>query len=71
MLHRYSHGHSVALGALLTLLVQRNGWLVLVCALLVFAAGVTVGRTWATLRRLPRIVRAYLERPRADRIVRW
>jgi len=36
---RYTHGHSLALGVLLCLLVQRNGWLVLICALLVFVAG--------------------------------
>ena len=38
-MRRYTHGHSLALGALLCLLVQRNGWLVLFCALLVFVAG--------------------------------
>jgi len=70
MFHRYTHGHSVALGALLVLLVQRNGWLVLVCGLLVFVAGVTVGRTWATLRRVPGVVRAWVERPRVGP-TRW
>ena len=46
---RFGHGHSLALGALLCLLVQRNGWLVLLSALLLFATGVTVGRTWGSI----------------------
>ena len=70
-MRRYTHGHSLALGVLLCLLVQRNGWLVLVCVLLVFCAGVTVGRTWAALRRAPGLLWAWLQRPRADGTVRW
>lgn len=70
MFHRYTHGHSLALGALLCLLVQRNGWLVIVTVLLVFFAGVTVGRTWATLRRVPSMVRAWVDRPQTGP-ARW
>jgi len=70
MFHRYTHGHSLAIGALLAVLVQRNGWLVIVTVLLVFFAGVTVGRTWATLRRVPSLVRAWVDRPRTEP-TRW
>jgi len=67
----YTHGHSLALGVLLCLLVQRNGWLVLISALVVFIAGFTAGATWSTLRRVPALVWAWLQRPRTDRTVRW
>lgn len=47
-MRRFGHGHSLALGVILTLALERH-WLVF--ALLVFVAGVAVGRGWATLLR--------------------
>ncbi len=49
MLHRFGHGHSLALGVLLTLALERHALLVVV---IVFAAGMAAGRGWDRLRRL-------------------
>jgi hypothetical protein len=50
-MRRFGHTHSLALGAVLALLIQRNGWLVLVGALLLFAAGVVAGRSWLGIKQ--------------------
>ena len=50
-MRRFSHGHSLLLGAVLALLIQHNGWLVLVGALLLFAAGIVAGRSWLGIKR--------------------
>ena len=60
MFRRFHHGHSLGLGALLMLLIQRNGWLILVGALLIFAAGIVAGRMWLTWQRLVAVLSANL-----------
>lgn len=44
-MRRFGHGHSLALGAILTLALERH-WLVFAC--LIFVAGLACGRAWAT-----------------------
>lgn len=46
MFRSYHHGHSIALGAILLLLVERNGWLLAGAGMAVFCAGVATGRLW-------------------------
>lgn len=60
MLHRFGHGHSLALGALLTLALERH---MLLAALLLYAAGVATGRGWARLRTLGGLVAERLRTP--------
>lgn len=43
MLRRWTHGHSVAVGLILAVLMARHLWLLL---LLVFVLGMVVGRLW-------------------------
>lgn len=45
MFRRFGHGHSVGVGVVLTLALERHALLAVV---LVFAAGVIAGRAWAT-----------------------
>ncbi len=49
MMRRFGHGHSLAIGVLLALALERHA---LLMVLVVFAAGVLVGRGWDRLRRL-------------------
>lgn len=46
MIRRWSHGHSIAVGGLLTLALATHLWTLLI---LVFTAGVLVGRFWNLL----------------------
>lgn len=62
MFRRYGHGHSVGLGVLLTLALERHALLAVV---LVFAAGVVAGRAWSTWQRLGAAAR----RMHAERMV--
>lgn len=55
-MRRFGHGHSLAVGILLTLALERHA---LLAALLVFAAGVTLGRSWSRIREAaPKLVEA-------------
>ena len=55
-MRRFGHGHSLAVGILLTLALERHA---LLAALLVFAAGVVLGLSWARIRdAAPRLVEA-------------
>lgn len=45
MFRKYGHGHSVGVGVLLTLAMERHA---LLAAVLIFAAGLIAGRAWAT-----------------------
>lgn len=68
MMHRFGHGHSLALGALLTLALERHALLVV---LVVFAVGFATGRGLECLRRLAReaavMVRTHCPRPSSKR----
>lgn len=64
---RWSHGHSILVGVLLCLLAQKHE---LLFAVLLFAAGVLVGRLWARLRSLGLRAAGWLTRPRAP-VGRW
>jgi len=59
MLHKFGHGHSLALGAVLTLAMERHALLALV---LVFAAGVVAGRAWLVWARVGHAARRYFDR---------
>lgn len=52
------HGHSLALGCLLTLLVERNGAWVFITLTLTFLAGVFAGRAWSFWSDAARALRA-------------
>jgi len=60
MMRRFGHGHSLTLGILLTLALQRHA---LLAALLVFAAGVVAGRGWDRLRKVGYAVAERLRSP--------
>ena len=65
----YGHGHSIAIGAVLTLALERHALLAVV---LIFAAGVIVGRSWGLLRSTgTELVRKVLARPTAKRKASW
>jgi hypothetical protein len=59
---RLGHRHSLAAGAILTLLVERNGSWTAIAAVLIFVAGVVVGRTWLAWRRWSLLLGAHLRR---------
>jgi hypothetical protein len=44
MFRRFGHGHSVVIGALLTLALERHA---LLACVLVFTAGLVAGRAWS------------------------
>lgn len=59
MFKRYGHGHSIGVGVLLTLAMERHALLAVV---LVFAAGVVAGRAWLTWARIAYAARRYFDR---------
>lgn len=62
---RFGHGHSIAIGAILTLALEKHALLV---AVLLFAAGLIVGRSWGTLRSTGmELARKVLARPTVKR----
>lgn len=61
-LSRLGHRHSLAAGVILTLLVERSGSWIAITAILIFAAGVFVGRMWLTWRRWTELLGAHLRR---------
>jgi hypothetical protein len=56
MIHRYTHGHSIAVGALIGLLLDRHTFVV---ACVAFAAGVVLGRAWTAIVRVAARVAPY------------
>jgi hypothetical protein len=61
MMHRFGHGHSVALGALLTLALERHALLVVVLAV---GAGYLLGRGQERLRAAARQALEWARSPR-------
>ena len=59
MFRRFSHGHSLAVGVLLTLALERHA---LLACVLVFAAGVVAGRAWLVWARIGYAARRYFDR---------
>lgn len=57
-MRRFGHGHSLAVGVLLTLALERHALLAVV---LVFGAGVIAGRTWLVWARLAYSARRYFD----------
>lgn len=67
MFRRYHHGHSIFVGFLLALALQRH---MLIFALLIFAAGLIAGRAWSLWVDLARAVKdRLLVRSRNEPIV--
>lgn len=64
MFRRFGHGHSLGVGVLLTLALERHA---LLACVLVFAAGVVAGRMWWTWARVGDAARSYFAR-RVQRI---
>lgn len=64
-MRRFGGGHSVALGFLLALALERH---MLVFALLIFAAGLLTGRAWATWTIWASALREKWHLSRAERI---
>jgi len=60
MLTRYTHGHSIAVGCLLGLLLAQH---VFVVAFVALAVGITVGRSWGWLENIGQGIRARITRP--------
>lgn len=58
MFRRYGHGHSIGVGVLLTLAMERHALLAVV---LVFVAGVVAGRTWLVWARIAYSARRYFD----------
>jgi phytoene/squalene synthetase len=56
MLHRYTHGHSILVGALIGLLLDRHTFVVACAA---FAAGIVLGRAWQAIVRVVARVAPY------------
>jgi hypothetical protein len=56
---RFGHGHSVGVGVLLTLAMERHALLALV---LVFVAGFVAGRAWLVWARIGYAARCYFDR---------
>lgn len=59
MFRRFGHGHSVGVGVVLTLALERHALLAVV---LVFAAGVVAGRAWLVWARVGWAARRYFDR---------
>ena len=64
MIHRWGHGHSVTVGGLLTLALATHLWTLLV---LVFLAGVILGRFWNLIHWSGDAIREKVLRARRDR----
>jgi hypothetical protein len=60
MFTRYTHGHSIAVGCLLGILLAQH---VFVIACVALAAGIAMGRSWGWLEHVARGVRARINRP--------
>lgn len=58
MFRRFGHGHSVGVGVLLTLALERHA---LLACVLVFAAGVVAGRAWLTWARIGFAIRRHFD----------
>lgn len=66
MFKRVHHGHSLILGVILTLALERH---MLLFAVLLFAAGLLTGRAWSFWADLARAVRMkLLAAPKRERI---
>lgn len=58
-MRHFGHGHSVGVGVVLTLALERHA---LLACVLVFAAGVVAGRAWLTWTRVGAAARRYFDR---------
>ena len=72
MFARFGHGHSLALGVVLTLALERHALLVVVVC---FTLGVLVGRLWGRLggwyRRVEEKILAPRPTPKRKAVARW